>query len=87
MSEEKKTPVNAPEDLNVTEDVIPERLIKTTDEVHTGGETKRIFIPNAADVYVIGQDDERGFFRADAVIIPGETAAAAPTVLTADTQE
>lgn len=45
------------------------------------------FIPNAADVYVIGQDDERGFFRADAVIIPGETAAAAPTVLTADTQE
>lgn len=45
------------------------------------------FIPNAADVYVIGQDDEQGFFRADAVIIPGNGSEAAPTVLTAEMQE
>lgn len=45
------------------------------------------FIPNAADVYVIGTDDEQGFFRADAVIIPSNGQDAAPRILTSKTQE
>ncbi len=43
------------------------------------------FIENAADAYVIGEDDEDGYFRADAVIIPTENAA--PRILWAAGQE
>ncbi len=43
------------------------------------------FIDNAADAYVIGAEDEEGFFRADAVIIPSENAA--PRILWAAGQE
>ena len=45
------------------------------------------FIENAADVFVIGADDEDGFFRADAVIIPQNNTSAAPRVLYAVDQE
>ena len=50
-------------------------------------EKEPAFIPNAADIYVIGADDEQGFFRADAVIIPSNSPDAAPRILTAVTQE
>jgi hypothetical protein len=45
------------------------------------------FIGNAADVYVIGADDEQGFFRADAVIIPQIELNAAPRILLSDLKE
>lgn len=45
------------------------------------------FIPNAADIYVIGQDDEEGFFRADAVIIPNTGSHKVPRILTAEIEE
>ena len=41
------------------------------------------FIPNSADVFVIGADDSDGFFRADAVIIPDVQTNAAPRILIA----
>ena len=45
------------------------------------------FIPNAADIYVIGRDDEEGYFRADAVVIPDTETHAAPRIIAAKTQE
>ena len=45
------------------------------------------FIGNAADVYVIGADDEQGFFRADAVIIPQNELNGAPRILISDKEE
>ncbi len=42
------------------------------------------FIPNAADIYVIGRDDAAGFFRADAVIISNTGSDAAPRILTGE---
>ncbi len=50
-------------------------------------ETEPAFIPHASDIYVIGTDDERGFFRADAVIIPSNTSDAAPRILISDLEE
>ena len=45
------------------------------------------FVPNAADSYVIGMDDEAGFFRADAVIIPQQGMNALPRILISDTAD
>ena len=44
-------------------------------------ETEPSFIPNAADIYVIGRDVD-DYFRADAVIIPNTASDAAPRLLT-----
>lgn len=49
-------------------------------------QTEPSFIPNAAEVYVIGRDVE-DYFRADAVIIPNIASDAAPRVLTFENQE
>ena len=45
------------------------------------------FIPNAADIFVIGREDEEGYFLADAVIIPDPETNAAPRILAAERQE
>lgn len=50
-------------------------------------ETEPSFIPHAADIYVIGVEDEQGFFRADAVIIPSDNLNAPARILTTDLQE
>ena len=42
------------------------------------------FIPNAADIFVIGRENEEGYFRADAVIIPNTGSDAAPRILTGE---
>ncbi|MBQ4512453.1 MAG: hypothetical protein II969_05635 [Anaerolineaceae bacterium] len=49
--------------------------------------TEPSYIPNAAYVYVIGSNDEQGFFRADAVIIPSGDSNADLRILTSDKQE
>ena len=45
------------------------------------------FIPNAADIFVIGADDPEGFFRADAIIIAKSNQEASPRALISDIQE
>ena len=51
-------------------------------------ETEPSFIPNAADVYVIGSSMEgQDFFLADAVIIPNTESDAVPRILTSENQE
>lgn len=49
--------------------------------------TEPAFIPNAADVYVIGKEDKAGFFRADAVIIPDNNQDSVSRILISDIQE
>ena len=49
-------------------------------------QTEPSFIPNAAEVYVIGRDVE-DHFRAEAVIIPNTASDAAPRILTFENQE
>ena len=49
-------------------------------------QTEPAFIENAADIYVIGSDEE-DHFRADAVIIPNNTSNTAPRILTLEDQE
>ena len=50
-------------------------------------ESEPAFISNAAYVYVIGRNDDQGFFRADAVIIPPNDTDASVRILTSDKQE
>ena len=51
-------------------------------------ESEPAFIPNAADIYVIGSMEEgQDYFRADAVIIPNIAPDAAPRILTSENQE
>ena len=50
-------------------------------------ETEPAFISNGADVYVIGEPCEEGFFRADAVIIPETGSDAVVRILTNEQQE
>ena len=45
------------------------------------------FIPNAADIFVIGRENEEGYFLANAVIIPAAETNAAPRILAAEIQE
>ena len=44
-------------------------------------QTEPSFIPNAAEIYVVGRDVD-DYFRADAVIIPNTASDAAPRLLT-----
>ena len=44
-------------------------------------QTEPSFIPNAAEIYVVGRDVDN-YFRADAVIIPNTASDAAPRILT-----
>lgn len=50
------------------------------------GETPA-FIPNAADIFVIGRENKEGYFLADAVIIPDPETKAAPRIIAAEKQE
>ena len=52
MTDEHNTPNNTPQDIPAgeqTEDIIPERKIRTADAVHTGAGTGKVYIPETPD--------------------------------------